>query len=98
MLKRDFSTVLSYEFWNIFKKIYVGEQLQTTGFNLQFGLHFTLKSDFQKVTFEKNLLYLFHRKRFKNYKKCFLFHLKSSFRSQDIYVFILTFGHVQETS
>ena len=27
---------------------------------------------------------LFHRKPFKNDEKCFLFHLKSSFRSQDI--------------
>ena len=30
-------------------------------------------------------------KSFKNDKKCFLFHLKSSFRSQDIWVFALTF-------
>ena len=27
---------------------------------------------------------------FKNDEKCFLFHLKSSFRFQDIYVFIMT--------
>ena len=30
-------------------------------------------------------------KSFKNNEKCFLFHLKSSFCSQDIYVFVLTF-------
>ena len=29
----------------------------------------------------------------KNDEKCFLFHLKSSFRSQDISVIVLTFGH-----
>ena len=31
------------------------------------------------------------RKPFKNDEKCFLFHLKSSLRSQDIYVFVTTF-------
>ena len=30
-------------------------------------------------------------KPFKNYEKCFLFHLKNSFRSQDIYVLVMTF-------
>ena len=28
---------------------------------------------------------------FKNFEKCFLFHLKSTFRYQDIYNFILSF-------
>ena len=32
----------------------------------------------------KQLFYLVQRKPFKNNEKCFLFHLKSSFRSQDI--------------
>ena len=32
----------------------------------------------------KKLCYLLHWKPFKNHKKCFLFHLTSSFRSQDI--------------
>ena len=27
----------------------------------------------------------------KKYEKCFLFHLKSSFRFRDIYVFVITF-------
>ena len=31
---------------------------------------------------------------FKNDEKCFLFHLKSSFRSQDIYIFVLTFFRI----
>ena len=31
------------------------------------------------------------KKPFKNDEKCFLFHLKTSFRSQDIYVFVSTF-------
>ena len=30
-------------------------------------------------------------KPFKNDEKCFLFHLKSSFRSQDILIFVLSF-------
>ena len=33
---------------------------------------------------KKNLFYLLHWESFKNDEKCFLFHLKSSFRSQDI--------------
>ena len=35
---------------------------------------------------------------FKNDEKCFLFHLKSSFRSQDIEVFVLTFWSCIETA
>ena len=36
--------------------------------------------------------YFWHLKKpFKKAKKCFLFHLKSSFRSQDIYIFVLSF-------
>ena len=41
-----------------------------------------LKSDSQ---LPKNFLfYLLHRKPFKNDEKCFLFHLTSSFGSQDV--------------
>ena len=39
----------------------------------------------------KNLWYLLDWKPFKNDEKCFLFQLKSSFCSQDIYVFVTTF-------
>ena len=39
----------------------------------------------------KNKCYLLHWKYFKNHEKCFLFHLKSSFCSQDIYVFVMIF-------
>ena len=35
--------------------------------------------------------YLLHWKPFKSDEKCFLFHLKSSFRSQYIQVFVMTF-------
>ena len=42
-------------------------------------------------TFQKNLCYLLEWKPFKNNEKCFLFHLKGSFRSQDIYLFVTTF-------
>ena len=41
--------------------------------------------------FPKNLFYLLEWKPFKVHEKCFLLHLKSSFRSQDILVFALTF-------
>ena len=40
---------------------------------------------------KKNLFCLLHWKPSKDDAKCFLFHLKSSFCSQDIYVFIMTF-------
>ena len=36
------------------------------------------------LTFQKKLCYLLRWKPFKNDEKCFLFHLKNSFRSQDI--------------
>ena len=42
------------------------------------------------ATFQKNC-YLFDWKPFRNDEKCFLFHLKSFFRSQDIWDFISTF-------
>ena len=38
----------------------------------------------QALTFQKNMRYLLDRKLFKNDEKCFLFHLNSSFRSQNI--------------
>ena len=40
---------------------------------------------------KKNLCYLLHWKSFKNDEKRFLFHRKSSFRSQDILVFVMPF-------
>ena len=48
----------------------------------------TLKSNSH---LQKKLSYLLYRKSFENDEKCFLFHLKSSFCSQDIYVFVTTF-------
>ena len=49
----------------------------------------SLKSDSHLA---KKLCYLLDWKPFKNDEKCFLFHLESSFCSQDIYVFVTTFG------
>ena len=40
---------------------------------------------------KKTLFYLLQWQPFKNDEKCFLFHLKSSSHSQDIYMFVLTF-------
>ena len=42
-------------------------------------------------SFQKNLCYLLDWKPFRNDEKWFLFHLKSSFRSQDTWVFVTTF-------
>ena len=33
-------------------------------------------------------IFIFHQMPFKNYEKCFLFHIKSSFHSQDIQIFV----------
>ena len=43
------------------------------------------------LTLQKNLIYLLQRKPFKNAEKCFLFHIKIYFHSQDIQIFVLTF-------
>ena len=43
-----------------------------------------------------NLIYLLKWKPFKNDEKCFLFHLKSSFRSRDIWIFVLNFWSCRE--
>ena len=48
-----------------------------------------LKSE--SLAFQKKLSYLLGRKPFKNDEKYFLFHLKSSFSSEDILVFVTTF-------
>ena len=47
-----------------------------------------LKSDCHLL---KKLCYFLDWKPFENEEKCFLFHVKSSFRSQDIYVFVMAF-------
>ena len=39
----------------------------------------------------KKLFYLLQWKAFQKDEKCFLFHLKNSFRFQDIYIFVLAF-------
>ena len=55
---------------------------------------FRLMFDFLEVRLSrsrKNSFYLLQWKSFKNDEKCFLAHLKSYFRSQDIYIFVLTF-------
>ena len=48
--------------------------------------------------FLKNLCYLLDWKPFKNDEKCFLFHLKSSFRFQDDQVSVTIFGHAEKSS
>ena len=40
---------------------------------------------------KKNLCYFLHWNFFKNDVKCFVFHLKSLFCSEDVYVFVMTF-------
>ena len=47
---------------------------------------------------KKILRYLLDWKPFRSYVKCFLFYLKSSFRSRDISVFVLTFWSFRKNS
>ena len=56
----------------------------------------TLKSDSHLPS--KNLCHFLDWKPFKNDGKCFLFHLKSSFCSQDIKVFVMTFWSCRKNS
>ena len=46
----------------------------------------------------KNCFYLLQWKPFKNNAKYFLFHVKCSFRSWDIYIFVLTFWLCRKTA
>ena len=55
----------------------------------------SLRSD--SLIFLKKLFYLLQWKPFKNDERCFLFHLKSSILSQDIYIFVLTFCSYTKT-
>ena len=50
------------------------------------------------LTFPKKLRYLLHWKPFKIDEKYFLFHLKSSFRSQNIQAFVWTFSSSRKNS
>ena len=61
--------------------------------NVCFSLVDVLFNEIQSrtLTFQKILCYLLHCKPFKNDEKSFSFHFKSSFRSQDIEVFLMTF-------
>ena len=76
-------------------------QTPTTPWNTCDGAFFSkivnsLKS--RTLTFQKFFFNFLQWKPFKNDEKCFLFHLKSSFRSQDIWVFVLTFWSWEETA
>ena len=52
----------------------------------------TLEESFKvRLSHSKKLFYLLQLKAFKNDEKWFLFHPKSSFLSQDIELFVLTF-------
>ena len=56
-----------------------------------YTLYLSLKVGLSPSKKEKKLFYILQWKPFKIDGKCFLFHLWRSFRSQDIYIFVLTF-------
>ena len=57
------------------------KQSYSTNFKISLFLQFNLKSG---SYLPKNFCHLIHWKPFTNDEKCFVFHLKSSFRCQDI--------------
>ena len=63
------------------------------GYWVYFGKNrsFVSRNQSRTLAFQKNLCHLLDWKPFKIDEKCFLFHLKSSFRSQDILVLVTTF-------
>ena len=74
-----------------------GQLLNTPDFNFLSNHSKRLQSSIKQLKSDsdlpkKNLCYLLDWQPFKNDEKCSLFHLKSSFRSEDIYVFVTTFS------
>ena len=59
---------------------------------------FSCQYESRALTFPKKLRYLLHWKPFKIDEKYFLFHLKSSFRSQNIQAFVWTFSSSRKNS
>ena len=79
--------VFSYEFCKTFKNTHFEEYQWTTASGCRLEHHVEIEPQRFKVGLSpsiKILVYLFHLKPFKNDDKCFLFHLKNSFCSQDI--------------
>ena len=64
----------------------IGDRKLSVGHTL-----FVLIRKFGLSPSKKKMFYLIQWKSFKNDEKCFLFYLKSSFRSQDIQIFVWTF-------
>ena len=63
---------------------------------ISFSKLYILKSDSQPP--KKNCFICFNESPLKMMKNVFSFYLKSSFRAQDIWIFVLNFGHVEKTA
>ena len=80
--------MFSCTFCEISKNTFSTEHLwATTSVTRTDLIHFKKTSKNWSLTFQKCWFYLLQGKPFKNYEKCFLFHLKSSFHSWDYYIF-----------
>ena len=81
LLKRD-SGIFSNEFCKTFSRMHFAEHLRASS---------DRRSYLSTLVGLPPLCYLPYWKRFRDHEKCFLFHLQSSFRSQDISFFVMTF-------
>ena len=81
LLKRD-SGIFSNEFCKTFSRMHFAEHLRASS---------DRRSYLSTLVGLPPLCYLLYWKRFRDHEKCFLFHLQSSFRSQDISFFVMTF-------
>ena len=71
--------------WKVFKcEVFSGPYFPIFGLKIQ--------SRYRKIRTRKNSVFghFSGSEPFKNYEKCFLFHLKSSFRSRDIQIFLFS--------
>ena len=87
--------------WNWVHMLNLMVMLTFSGFDWKYRFRANLIKKFKIVSLKAHsqLETIFgHWKPFENGEKCFLFHLQSSFCSQDIYLFVLTFWSCIKTA
>ena len=86
-----YTTPLSYvtEFFNLFKPSFlltpINKHIKVVSFALNIAIFFKACAHY----FLPNFYFFIKWLAFKNYEKCFLFHIKSSFHSRDIQIFVI---------
>ena len=88
----EFRKVKNYKFnnsWVLWSKIGIGLWFQWMETNLAEFFHANTYLKLVSTVFLSNFDFFIKWLTFKNYEKCFLFHLKSSICSQDIQIFVI---------